>query len=139
MSDGTVPLVAVVGFKRSRLAWVGPVRVLVVHDGRVRLHDKNDRVDIDVPVDQLTARLTRTRTVHLRWPEGSAIVYGISEMTRLKGQLKEIVEREGEGAEFIGTTPVGALGVYSPKNVTGTAAASRAVAQALHERGIAAG
>lgn len=139
MPEDTPPLVALVGFKRSKRALAGGVRVLVVRDGTVRILGKKGRVDLDARVGELTARLTRTRTVELRSETGSLIVYGFSEMTNVASELEELAARESAGAELIGPTPAGALGFLSPKQVTGAAAVSRAIADALHERGVAEG
>ena len=129
------PLVAMVGFKRSRLAWFGGIRVLVARDGIARLLGRRGRVDLEVPIASLTARLTKWRVVELRSDSGSVIVYGFTEITKVSAELEEIAAREADGAELIGPAPAGALGFYSPKQVTGAAAVSRALTEALHERG----
>jgi hypothetical protein len=132
-------LVALVGFKRSRLAWFGGIRAFVVRDGIVRILGKRGRVDLEVPVASLTARLTRWRVVELRSGSGSVVVYGFTETTKVPDEVAEIAAREADGAELIGPAPAGALGFYSPKQVTGAAAISRALAEALHARGAAGG
>lgn len=135
MNDVAIPLVAIVGFKRNRFAPLGGMRVLTVRDGVVRLQGKNG-TDLESEVAALTARLTRTRTVRLESAAGSAYIYGFAQLSKLPDALSQIVIRESAGAELIGPCPPGALGVMSPKNVTGAAKVSRALADALHERGV---
>ncbi|MQA74790.1 MAG: hypothetical protein GEU88_10700 [Solirubrobacterales bacterium] len=140
MSEGAPPLVALVGFKRSKLSLAGGVRVLVVPDGTVRILGKKGRVDLDAAVGELSARLTRTRTVELRSDAGSLIVYGFTEMTKVATELEEIAARESADAELIGPTPSALfLGFLTPKDATEPATASRAIAEALHERGVGQG
>lgn len=143
MVEAPVPLVAIVGFKRSKAALLGGVRILVVRDGTVRLLGKKNRVDLDAPVHTLTARLTRTRVVQVRSATTLSIVYGLSEMTRLTKDLQAIVLREGhdavqqsEDAEFIGPVPAGMVPAMSPRHVIGLAQAGRAIADGLHTRGV---
>lgn len=136
MPEHLSPVVALVGFKRSKLAFAGGTRILVVRDGTVRILGKQGRVDLDVGVDDLTARLTRTRTVELRSPETAVIVYGLTDVTKVPKELERIaIEESSEDAELIGPAPAGALGVYSLKGLAGQARTSRAIADALHARG----
>lgn len=140
MAGAGSPLVALVGFKRSRWAWAGGMRVLALRDGTVRILGKKGRIDLEVAVHELTARLTRTRTVELRSGTGSVIVFGVLQLGRIPNELERIAVLEGGyDAELIGPVPTGFLGVYSPGNVTGQAKASRALADALHARGVGEG
>lgn len=122
MIEVTTPLVAVVGCKRSKLAPMGGQRVLVVRDGFLRILGKQGRVDLDVPVQQVTARLTVTRTIELRAPGKSMIVYGFSQLSAVPRELQQLAHDQSLGAEFIGLTATGAK-------------TSRALADALHRRG----
>lgn len=126
MVEVTTPLVAVVGYKRSKLAPFGGQRVLVVRDGAVRLLGKQGRVDLEVPVQALTARLTKTRTVELRANGRSMIVYGFSQLSAVPTQLQQLAHDQSFGAEFIGLSATGAK-------------TSKALAEALHRRGVAQG
>lgn len=140
MPENLAPLVALVGFKRRKMAPVGGSRVLVVRGGTVRILGKGGRVDLEAGVGELTARLTRTRTVELRAGETSMVVYGTSDVTRVRGELERVaIDESSEDAELIGPAPAGASGVYSVKGLKGQAEASRAIADALHARGVAAG
>jgi hypothetical protein len=128
--------VALIGCKRSKFAMGGRHRVLTVRDGQVRIRGKQSAVDLDAPVSALTARLTRTRTVELRTDTVSVFIFGIMELGAIHRELQQIVADESAGAELIGPVPEGVLSVYSPRAVTGTAKVSRALAEALHERGV---
>lgn len=136
MVERVAPLVALVGFKRRKLAVAGGVRVLVVRDGIVRLFGKNGRVDLDVAVGDLVAALTRTRVVELRSASDSLFIYGITDMTRITRGLQEVVVRESDGAELIGPAPSGHLGFLSPKTPIKQAQTCRAILEALHHRGV---
>ncbi|OEV04517.1 hypothetical protein [Streptomyces oceani] len=138
MTEGVAPLVALIGFKRSKWAWMGGHRVLTVRDGRVRVLGRKG-VDLDVPVREMTARLTRARAIEVRAPEQSAIIFGVLELGNLHTELRQILVAESEGAELIGPAPTGFLGVYSPKAVTGQAQVGRAITEALHARGVGQG
>lgn len=133
------PLVALVGFKKSKLALGGGVRVLVVRDGSVRLHGKRGRLDLDCRIGEISARLTKTRTVELTHTGGVCYVYGFSDITSVAAELTEIVLREGPGAEVLGPVPSGALGVLSPRQVTGAAQVGAMLAEELHRRGARSG
>ena len=139
MPENDSPLVAIVGYKRRKLAPLGRVRLLVVRDSKLRLLDKDGKVELESPLDDLTVRLTRTRTAELRAPAGSALLFGVNEETKLDPGLVELAAGESEGAELLGPTPTGALGVLSPKAASGPAKVSRASVEALQERGARAG
>ncbi|MGH3097237.1 MAG: hypothetical protein ACRDMV_14715 [Streptosporangiales bacterium] len=126
MIEVTTPLVAVVGYKRSKLAPMGGQRVLVVRDGFLRILGKQGRIDLDVPVQQATARLTVTRTVELRANKSSAIVYGFSQLSAVPRELQQLAHDQSLGAEFIGLTATGAK-------------TSRVLVEGLHRRGVAQG
>lgn len=122
---------------------LGGTRLLVVRDGVVRIIGKRGQVDFESPVASLTVRLTRTKTVELKSDETSAIVYGISELTRLPKELDELAVRELQSTEVdgkhnatvIGPGPTGFTPLIPLKDLIGAVKASRAVADALHERG----
>ncbi len=139
MPENDSPLVAIVGYKRRKITPLGRVAVLVVRDSELRLLDKQGGVEFECALGDLSARLTRTKTAELRTPAGSAFVFGVTEETRLDPGLEALAVRESEGAELLGPTPTGALGVLSPKAATGPAGVSRAIVEALHERGAQAG
>lgn len=122
MIEVTTPLVAVVGYKRSKLAPAGGVRVLVVRDGVVRLFGTKGRIDLEVPVQALTVRLTKTKTVELRANGSSVIVYGFSKLTAVANELQQIAHHQSLGAEYIAPSAIGAK-------------TSRLLADALHQRG----
>lgn len=143
MPAAVSPLIAFVGFKRSKLAMAGGVRLLVVRDGTVRIHGKQGRVDLDAAVASVSARLTRTKSVELRSAEGSLMVYGISELTRIPKELDGLAVRELEStlvdgkhdALVVGPGPTGFTPVFPLKDLLGAVKASRAIAEAMHERG----
>ena len=133
------PLVAIVGFKRSKWPLPGGIRVLTVRDAVVRLLGKKQRVDLDVAVGELTARLTRTREVELRTDSGAVYIYGFTTTASIPDEINQITIRESEGAELIGPAPGGVLGVLTPTEVTKGASGSRQLVEALHLRGVGVG
>lgn len=143
MAEALPPLIAFVGFKRTKLAMAGGVRLLVVRDGTARILGKGGRVDLDTAVESLAVRLTRTKTVELRSETGSVIVYGISNMTKIAKELDDLAVRELEttvvdgkhDALVIGPGPTGFTPLFPLKDLLGAVKASRAVADAMHERG----
>jgi hypothetical protein len=135
MAEGPAPVVALIGFKGSKLALMGRMGVLVVRDGGVRVLGRKGRVPLDVAASALTARLTRTGTVALRSGGTSMIIYGVAELGNLHTELRRILIDESQGAEVVGPAPTGVLGVYSVRAVTGPAKISRALAEALHAHG----
>lgn len=114
---------------------MGSAHILVVRDGTVRILDKNDTPVFENPVTAVTARLTKSRVVHLQSGAESTIVYGMTDITRLPKSLRAIADREAVNAQLIEPAKTGALGVYSPKGVTGAAALSRQILEGLVERG----
>ncbi|MEU3269322.1 hypothetical protein ABZ639_00665 [Saccharomonospora sp. NPDC006951] len=139
------PLVALVGFKRSKLAMLGGVRLLVVRDGVARLLDGKGTTDLDVAMGELTVRLTRTKTVELRTDSVSAYVYGIPDATRIREDLKQVIARELDLATGGGTREVAVLGpvpsgfttLMPIKELAGQIRMGNALAEALRQRGAA--
>lgn len=143
MTEAKPPLIAFVGFKRSKLAMAGGIRLLVARDGRVRILGKEDRVDLDEAIEGLTARLTKTKTVELRSDSGSVIIYGMTDRPRIHKDLDNLAVRELEttvvdgkhNALVVGPGPTGFTPMFPLKDLLGQVKASRAVADGLHERG----
>jgi hypothetical protein len=134
------PLVALVGFKRSRWAPFGQVRLLTVRDGRMRVLDQHGRALVDVPVDGLSARLTPTRSVHLVWADGSAMVYGVTTQSGTPSRgIRERLAAESVGAEVLGQRAGGAAGAITVGDIKHVTRGSQAIAAALHARGAAGG
>ncbi|TCP40760.1 hypothetical protein EV191_12810 [Tamaricihabitans halophyticus] len=147
MPSNTSPLIALVGFKRTKIAMVGGVRILVVRAGTVRILGTKGRVELDVTVPDLAARLTRTRTVELRSAAGSAYVYGVPDATRIRKELQELATHELNTAaadaqddiEVLGPVPTGFTPLIPIKALTGQVRLSRTLTDALHRRGVAHG
>ncbi|AXK34963.1 hypothetical protein DVA86_22270 [Streptomyces armeniacus] len=135
MVEAPPPVVALIGFKRSKMALVGRMGVLVIRDGTVRVLGRKGSVPLDAAVGALTARLTKTGSVELAADGQSMVIYGVADLGNVHQELQQIIIDESHGAELIGPAPTGVLGVYSLKAVTGPAKISRALTEALHARG----
>ncbi|HVX47503.1 MAG TPA: hypothetical protein VHC49_26680 [Mycobacteriales bacterium] len=139
MDRSTLPLLAVVGFKAGRFAPFGGVRILAFRDGVFRVLGRKNRIDIDTPINQLTVRLTRTRTVELSSPGGSGFAYGVPDDTKLRGELVDIaraeLDRMGEDGELLGPIPTGWAGPASLRALRGQIQVSKELTEALHARG----
>lgn len=139
MTRALVPLVALVGCKRNKFSIAGRNRVLTVRDGELCIRGRKGAIDLEAPVDAVTARLTRARTVELRTDTASVFIFGSLELSKIHRELQEIVADESDGAYLIGPVPTGALGMYSPLTVVRQVDTSRAIVEALHERGVGQG
>lgn len=137
MPETTAPLLALVGYKRSRFALMGGVHVLAVRDGHLRIINRKDVVVLEAPLADCTARLMRTRSVDFRADGRSVVLFGVSTTVTIPASLQEIAVREGrDDAEVIGPADGGIPGVLTARDVKGTAAAGRAISEALRERGV---
>lgn len=140
MPETTSPLLALVGYKRHKLALMGGVHVLAVRDGHLRIINRKDVVVMEAEVADCTARLMRTRSVDFRAGGRAVVLFGVSTTVTIPSSLHEIAVREGrDDAEVIGPADGGIPGVLTVRDVQGTAAVGRAISEALRERGVPAG
>lgn len=102
----TTPLVSLVGFMHrrwTRLGIFGGIRVLVVHDGTIRLLGEHGRVDLDTTISAVTAKLTLTKAVKLSTRSDFMFVYGFPQVGEISREFTAIAAREAGPSSLPGT------------------------------------